>query len=72
MKYFGYKLVLLSTLDGIPIAYDLVCANTDERTAVDSSFQFSTFASTRSPNTVRFLQYELRQILIINFLIKHL
>jgi len=33
MKYFGYKLILLSTLDGIPIAYDLVAANTDDRQA---------------------------------------
>ncbi|MGV2827292.1 IS982 family transposase [Myxosarcina sp. GI1(2024)] len=35
MKYFGYKLVMLSTIDGIPIAYDLVAANTDERQAVE-------------------------------------
>lgn len=35
MKYFGYKLVMLSTLEGIPIAYDLVAANTDERQAVE-------------------------------------
>ena len=35
MKYFGYKLVMLSTLEGIPIAYDLVPANTDERHAVE-------------------------------------
>jgi hypothetical protein len=35
LKYFGYKLVMLSTLDGIPIAYDLVSANTDERIAVE-------------------------------------
>lgn len=35
MKYFGYKLVMLSTIDGIPIAYDLVSANTDERQAVE-------------------------------------
>lgn len=34
MKYFGYKLVILSTLKGLPIAYDLVSANTDEREAV--------------------------------------
>ena len=38
MKYFGYKLVMLSTLDGIPIAYDLVAANTDERQAVVSIY----------------------------------
>ena len=35
MKYFGYKLVMLSTIDGIPIAYDLVSANTDERQAAE-------------------------------------
>jgi hypothetical protein len=33
MKYFGYKLVVLSTLKGIPVAYELVSANTDERQA---------------------------------------
>ena len=36
MKYFGYKLVMLSTLEGLPVAYDLVPANTDERQAVES------------------------------------
>ncbi len=35
MKYFGYKLVMLSTIDGIPIAYDLVSANADKRQAVE-------------------------------------
>ena len=39
MKYFGYKLVMLSTLEGIPIAYDLVPANTDERQAVEGVLQ---------------------------------
>ena len=34
MKYFGYKLVMLSNLEGIPIAYELVPANTDERKAI--------------------------------------
>jgi len=38
MKYFGYKLVMLSTLEGIPIAYDLVSANTDERKSVEGVF----------------------------------
>ena len=33
MRYFGYKLVMLSTLNGIPISYDIVPANTDERVA---------------------------------------
>ncbi len=31
--YFGYKLVMLSTLGGMPVLYDLVPANTDERLA---------------------------------------
>ena len=36
MKYFGYKLTMISTLEGLPIAYDLVPANTDERQAIES------------------------------------
>ncbi|NJL53199.1 MAG: IS982 family transposase [Hydrococcus sp. SU_1_0] len=39
MKYFGYKLVVISTLQGLPIAYDLVSANTDERQAVEGVLQ---------------------------------
>jgi len=35
MKYFGYKLVMLTTLDGIPYSFELVPANTDERDAAD-------------------------------------
>jgi hypothetical protein len=35
LKYFGYKLVMLSTLDGIPGVFELVPANTDERVAAD-------------------------------------
>lgn len=31
MNYFGYKLVTLVTLDGIPVVYVLVLANLDER-----------------------------------------
>jgi len=34
--YFGYKLVLLSTLDGLPLLYDLVPASTDDRLAADT------------------------------------
>ena len=34
--YFGYKLVLLSTLDGLPLLYDLVPASTDERAAAET------------------------------------
>ncbi len=36
LNYFGYKLVTISTLFGIPIFYDLVPANTDERQAAEA------------------------------------
>ena len=36
LKYFGYKLVTVCTLQGIPIVYDLVPANTDERLAAET------------------------------------
>jgi transposase len=36
MHYFGYKLVTISTLGGIPLIYDLVPANTDERQAAET------------------------------------
>ncbi len=36
LKYFGYKLVLLSTREGLPVAYELVPAHTDERAAADT------------------------------------
>jgi hypothetical protein len=35
LKYFGYKLVMLTTLDGTPYSFELVPANTDERDAAD-------------------------------------
>jgi hypothetical protein len=35
MYYYGYKLVVISSLEGIPLVYDLVPANTDERQAAD-------------------------------------
>lgn len=40
LKYFGFKLVALTTLDGIPIVYELVPANTDERTAAEEVLDF--------------------------------
>jgi hypothetical protein len=40
MQYFGYKLVTLSTLNGIPVVYDLVPANTDERLAAESIIDY--------------------------------
>ena len=36
MKYYGYKLVSLCTLEGIPVVYEFVPANTDERLAAES------------------------------------
>ena len=35
MKYFGYKLAMLTTLDGMPYAFELLPANADERAAAD-------------------------------------
>jgi len=35
LKYYGYKLVMLTTLDGTPYSFELVPANTDERDAAD-------------------------------------
>lgn len=42
MDYFGYKLVVISTLDGIPVVYDLVPANLDERLAAESVIGYLT------------------------------
>jgi transposase len=36
LHYFGFKLVLWTTTDGVPVAYDLVPANTDERIAAQT------------------------------------
>lgn len=36
LHYFGYTLVLIATLDGIPVVYDLVSANTEERQAAET------------------------------------
>jgi transposase len=36
LKYFGYKLVVLSTLHGIAVVYELVPANQDERLAAEA------------------------------------
>jgi Transposase DDE domain len=35
LKYFGYKLVMLTSLNGTPYSFELVSANTDERDAAD-------------------------------------
>jgi hypothetical protein len=36
MKYFGYKLVAITTFSGIPVVYELVPAHTDERKAAEA------------------------------------
>ena len=35
MHYWGYKFVMLVTADGVPVAFELVPANTDERDAAE-------------------------------------
>ena len=39
MHYFGYKLVVATTLSGFPLIYELVPANTDEREAAEVVLQ---------------------------------
>ena len=42
LRYFGYKLVMVCTLQGLPVIYDLVPANLDERLAAEAIIdQFS-------------------------------
>lgn len=36
LYYFGYKLVLITTLDGLPVVYDLVPAHVEERQAAEA------------------------------------
>jgi hypothetical protein len=36
LNYFGFKLVMLTTFDGVPVMYDLVAAHTDERLAAET------------------------------------
>lgn len=43
LKYFGYKLVIVSTLSGIPIVYDLVPANTHEHLAAEAVIDYFSF-----------------------------
>jgi Transposase DDE domain len=40
LHYFGYKLVVVSTLAGVPLVYALVPAHTDEREAADAVLGF--------------------------------
>ena len=36
LKYFGFKLVAISTMRGVPVLYDLVPANSDERLVAEA------------------------------------
>ena len=36
LQYFGYKLVMITTLEGLPVVFDLVPANTEERQAAET------------------------------------
>lgn len=40
MHYFGYKLVSITTLNGLPLVYDLVPASTDERAAAETVLSY--------------------------------
>jgi len=40
LKYFGFKLVILTTLDGMPVVYELVPANADERAAAEEVLEW--------------------------------
>ena len=40
LQYFGYKLVTLTTLSGLPVVFDLVPANTEERQAAETILPF--------------------------------
>lgn len=41
MKYFGFKLVMLSMMDGVPVTFELVPADTDERDAAEEVLVFA-------------------------------
>jgi hypothetical protein len=43
LQYFGYKLVTISTLNGIPVVYDLVPANSDERLAAEAVIDYLSY-----------------------------
>jgi hypothetical protein len=43
LKYFGYKLVMVCTLHGLPIVYELVPANSDERLAAETVIDYFSF-----------------------------
>jgi hypothetical protein len=70
MKYYGYKLVMFSSLDGLPISYELVPANTDERRAAEELLeQFPTTHLLTDKGFIGdFWQQELRDSLGITIL----
>jgi hypothetical protein len=43
LNYFGYKLVTVTSLEGIPVVYDLVPANLDERLAAEAIIDYLTY-----------------------------
>lgn len=43
LHYFGYKLVVITSLSGIPMVYDLVPANADERQAAETVIDHFSF-----------------------------
>ena len=43
LKYFGYKLVTICTVNGLPVVYDLVPANLDERLAAEAVIDHLSF-----------------------------
>ena len=40
LKYYGFKLVMLTTMDGMPLVYELVPANSDERAAAEEVLDY--------------------------------
>jgi hypothetical protein len=40
LKYYGFKLVILTTMEGMPVVYELVPANTDERDAAEEVLDY--------------------------------
>ena len=40
LKYYGFKLVILTTMDGMPVVYELVPANSDERAAAEEVLDY--------------------------------
>jgi hypothetical protein len=60
LQYFGYKLVTVSTLHGIPIVYDLVPANTDERAAAETVIDYFAYCDIFADKGFLGLQWQTR------------